>query len=90
MATLTDGVSEIQTGSLLELLSEGTIYDMISDMNTIKSTFLEILKKSQLEEQIDWLNSLNSTEIGTNEFKSEYILELVRNGLITLSFKKEF
>lgn len=59
-------------------------------MNTIKSTFLEILKKSQLEEQIDWLNSLNSTEIGTNEFKSEYILELVRNGLITLSFKKEF
>lgn len=90
MATLTDGVSEIQTGSLLELLSEGTIYDMISDMNTIKSNFLEILKKSQLEEQIDWLNSLNSTEIGTNEFKSEYILELVRNGLITLSFKKEF
>lgn len=90
MTTLTEGINELESGSLLDALSEGTIFDMISDMNEIKETFLDILKKSQLEDEIDWLNSLNSTEIKADDFNHENILELLRNGLITLSFKKEF
>ena len=88
--TIENGINTIQTGSFLKALEEGTIFDMITDMNSIKNTFLEILKQSQLEEQINWLNSLESTEIDNEHFKPEFIRELVSNGLITLSFKKEF
>lgn len=87
--TIEIGIKTIR-GSFLEALEEGTIYDMITDMNYIKNTFLEILKQSQLEEQINWLNSLESTEIDNDHFEPEFIRELISNGLITLSFKKEF
>ena len=91
LTTLINGIKAIsKDGSFLKALSEGIIYDMICDMNKTKEKFIEILKQSQMEAQIDWLNSLASLEIDETNFKPDYLLELIKNGLITLSFKKEF
>ena len=91
LTTLINGIEAISgDGTFLKALSDGTIYDMICDMNKTKEKFIEILKQSQMEAQIDWLNSLTSFEIDETNFKSDYLLELLKNGLITLSFKKEF
>lgn len=91
LTTLKNGIESISTdGTFLNALSDGTICDMICDMNKTKEKFIEILKQSQMEEQIDWLNSLTSFEIDETNFKSDYLLELLKNGLITLTFKKEF
>ena len=60
ITTLTNGINLIKNdGTFLKELSEGTICDMIVDMKKIKKTFLEILNQSQMEDQINWLNSLN-------------------------------
>ena len=91
LTTLKNGIDAISNdGTFLKALSDGTIYDMICDMNKTKEKFIEILRQSQMEAQIDWLNSLTSFEIDETNFKSDYLLELIKNGLITLSFKKEF
>lgn len=91
LTTLINGIEAISgDGTFLNALSDGTIYDMICDMNKTKEKFIEILKQSQMEAQIDWLNSLTSFEIDESNFKPDYLLELLKNGLITLSFKKEF
>lgn len=91
LTTLINGIEAISSdGTFLNALSDGTIYDMICDMNKTKEKFIEILKQSQMEAQIDWLNSLTSFEIDETNFKPDYLLELLKNGLITLSFKKEF
>ncbi len=91
MTTLTNGIVAIKAdNSFLRELGEGTIYDMIEDMKKIKGLFLEILKQSQMEEQINWLNNLNSTNISENDFKADFLQTLIKEGLITLSFKKEF
>lgn len=91
LTTLINGIEAISNdGTFLKALSDGTIYDMICDMNKTKEKFIEILKQSQMEAQIDWLNSLTSFEIDETNFKADYLLELLKNGLITLSFKKEF
>ena len=91
ITTLTNGINLIKNdGTFLKELSEGTICDMIVDMKKIKKTFLEILNQSQMEDQINWLNSLNSDVIGEREFNHEYLLTLIKEGLITLKFKKEF
>lgn len=91
MTTITNGIGSIkEEGTFLKELSDGTIYDMIEDMKKIKETFLEILKQSQMEAQIKWLNDLNSTTINENDFNADYLLTLIKEGLITLSFKKEF
>ena len=91
LTTLTNGIEAISgDGTFLNALSDGTIYDMICDMTKTKEKFIEILKQSQMEAQIDWLNSLTSFEIDETNFNSDYLLELLKNDLITLSFKKEF
>ena len=74
MTTLTNGIVAIKAdNSFLRELGEGTIYDMIEDMKKIKGLFLEILKQSQMEEQINWLNNLNSTNISENDFKADFL-----------------
>lgn len=91
ITTITNGINSIEEeGTFLKNLSDETIYDMIEDMKNIKETFLEILKQSQMEAQINWLNDLNSTTISENNFNADYLLTLIKEGLITLSFKKEF
>ena len=60
-------------------------------MKKAKDTFVEILKQSQLEDQIDWINSFgDTTDIDGTTFNAEYLLALLNNGLITLSFEKTF
>ena len=89
MTTLTNGIVAIKAdNSFLRELGEGTIYDMIEDMKKIKGLFLEILKQSQMEEQINWLNNLNSTNISENDFKADFLQTLIKEGLITCLLRK--
>jgi len=91
ITTLTNGIDSItEDDTFLKELAEGTIFDMIDDMKKIKETFLEILKQSQMENQINWLNGLTSDVISEGDFNHEYLLTLIKEGLITLKFKKEF
>ena len=91
LTTITNGVNGLKKdGSFLSLLSEGDIHDMIEDMKKTKECFIDILKLSQMEEQLDWLNGLSSSTISVDDFNSDYLLKLIKDGLITLSFKKEF
>lgn len=90
--TINNGIDTIKSdNTFLNALNDGDIGEMINDMNKIKTTFLEILKGSQMEKEIDWLDSLGTEGIiSESNFKPDYLLELLKNGLITLSFSKEF
>ena len=46
-------------GSLLLAMSkdDATIYETLRDMKDVKKKFMEILKQSQMEEQINWISS---------------------------------
>ena len=68
-----------------------TIYETLSDMKKAKETFMNILKQSQMETQIEWINSFgDNTTIDINNFDYEKIEDLLEKGLITLSFTKTF
>ena len=80
-------------GALLQAMSKdnATIYETIRDMKEVKKKFMEILKQSQMEKQINWINSFgDSTSIDEKTWDSQNILDLLKNGLITLSFTKTF
>ncbi|WP_458458198.1 hypothetical protein [Pseudobutyrivibrio sp.] len=80
-------------GSLLLAMSKdnATIYETLSDMTKAKDTFMNILKQSQMEEQIEWINSFgDNTTIDTTNFDYHKIEDLLEKGLITLSFTKTF
>ena len=46
-------------GALLLAMSKdnATIYETLSDMTKAKETFMNILKQSQMEEQIEWIKA---------------------------------
>ena len=68
-----------------------TIYETLSDMKKAKETFMNILKQSQMETQIEWINSFgDNTTIDINNFDYKKIEDLLEKGLITLSFTKTF
>lgn len=80
-------------GSLILAMSKdnATIYETLRDMKDVKKKFMEILKQSQMEEQINWISSFgDSTTIDENSWHSQNIHDLLKNGLITLSFTKTF
>ena len=80
-------------GSLLRAMSkdDATIYETLRDMKDVKKKFMEILKQSQMEEQINWISSFGDcTTIDENSWHSQNIHDLLKNGLITLSFTKTF
>ena len=80
-------------GSLLLAMSkdDATIYETLRDMKDVKKKFMEILKQSQMEEQINWISSFGDcTTIDENSWHSQNIHDLLKNGLITLSFTKTF
>lgn len=80
-------------GSLLLAMSKdnATIYETLSDMAKAKETFMNILKQSQMEEQIEWINSFgDNTTFDSTTFDYQKIQDLLEKGLITLSFTKTF
>lgn len=88
-----NGVDSIKAdGTFLSAMSESesTVFEMIQDMAKTKEAFLNILRQSQMEKQIEWINGLTSNVLSENTFKPEYLLELIKQGLITLSFEKNF
>jgi hypothetical protein len=89
-----NGVEYLKTeGNLLTAMSkdDATIYDTLRDMKNAKETFMDILKQSQMEEQIDWINGFgDDTTIDSKSFNAKYLTDLLENGLITLSFEKTF
>lgn len=89
-----NGIESLKNeGTLLTAMSkdDATIYETLKDMKKTKSTFMEILKQSQMEAQIKWINDFGeNTIIDSKSFNAEYLLALLNNGLITLSFEKTF
>ena len=89
-----NGINYLKTeGTLLTAMSKdnATIYDTLMDMKNAKETFMNILKQSQMEEQIDWINGFgDATTIDSKSFNAKYLNDLLENGLITLSFEKTF
>ena len=91
LTTIENGIQTIsEIGVFLEALEDGTIFDMIEDMKRIKTLFLEIIQKSGMEEEINWLNGLNSPSIDETSFKPDFLLKLIKDKLITLSFERQF
>jgi DNA-directed RNA polymerase subunit F len=93
LPNIKNGIESInQDGTFLVAMSESesTVYEMNKDMKETKEVFLNILKKSQMEKQIEWINGLTTNELSEDTFKPEYLLELIKQGLITLSFEKNF
>lgn len=90
---LKNGCEAFKNQDVIEYLTQ----DFSSDLNTynnIKSWFNEVLQKSGLSSQIDWLEKLLNTEdsglISDNEFNTEVLKELLSNKLITLTITKTF
>ena len=80
-------------GALLLAMSKdnATIYETLSDMTKAKSTFMNILNQSQMEEQIEWINGFGDiTTFDSTTFDYQKIQDLLEKGLITLSFTKTF
>ena len=80
-------------GALLLAMSKdnATIYETLSDMTKAKETFMNILKQSQMEEQIEWINGFgDNTTFDSTTFDYQKIQDLLEKGLITLSFTKTF
>ena len=80
-------------GTLLLAMSKdnATIYETLSDMKKAKDTFMNILKQSQMETQIEWINGFgDNTTIDIANFDYKKIEDLLSKGLITLSFTKTF
>lgn len=93
LLNIQNGVESIKAdGAFLSAMSESesTVFEMIQDMAKTKEAFLNILRQSQMEKQIEWINGLTSNVLSENTFKPEYLLELIKQGLITLSFEKNF
>lgn len=68
-----------------------TIYETLSDMKKAKETFMNILKQSQMEAQLEWIDSFgDNTTIDISNFDRQKLEDLLSNGLITLSFTKTF
>lgn len=80
-------------GTLLHAMSKdnATIYETLSDMKKAKETFMNILKQSQMEAQLEWIDSFgDNTTIDISNFDRQKLEDLLSNGLITLSFTKTF
>lgn len=80
-------------GALLLAMSKdnATIYETLSDMTKAKSTFMNILNQSQMEEQIEWINGFGDiTTFDSKTFDYKKIQDLLEKGLIILSFTKTF
>lgn len=91
LTTIENGIQTISVeGSFLGALEDGTIFEMIDAMKNIKNLFLQIIQQSGMEKEINWLNSLNSTSIDENNFNSDFLLSLIKDKLITLSFERQF
>jgi hypothetical protein len=91
LTTIENGIQTISAvGVFLDALEDGTIFDMIDDMKKIKRLFVQIIQQSGMEKEINWLNSLSSTSIDETSFNSDYLLKLIKDKLITISFEKQF
>ena len=94
LPNIKSGYESLNTdGTLLLAMSKdnATIYETLSDMKKAKETFMNILKQSQMEEQLEWINSFgDNTTIDISNFDYLKLEDLLSKGLITLSFTKTF
>ncbi len=90
---LKNGVEAFKNKEIINYLIE----DFASDLNTynnLKSWFDEVLQKSGLSQEYEWLNTrlndLKSGDISVNEFDENIIKVLLSEGLIELTITKTF
>lgn len=90
---LNNGCESLDNKDIITYLNE----DFSSDLNTynnIRTWFNEVLQKSGMSNQLDWLdarlNNSESGEISETDFDAYVLKELLSKGLITLTIEKTF
>lgn len=94
LTNIHNGIESLnEKGSLLIAMSKdnATIFETLQEMKKAKETFMQILKQSQMEAQIDWINGFGDVDtIDSSSFNPQYLKDLLEKGLITLTFEKTF
>ena len=62
----------------------------LDDKNKTQQKFEDIMKKSGLETEIDWLQHKESLVLTPSDLENDYLRKLLENGLIKLSYTKEY
>ena len=66
-------------------ISDETLDTMLEDKNKTQQIFEDIMKKSGLETEINWLQQKESLELD-----HDYLRKLLESGLIKLLYTKEY
>ena len=88
LATIVNGL--VPLSDFMNSISDETFDTMLEDKNKTQQIFEDIMKKSGLETEIDWLQQRDSLELTPSDFDHNYLRKLLENGLIKLSYTKEY
>ena len=88
LATIVNGL--VPLSDFMNSISDETFDTMLEDKNKTQQIFEDIMKKSGLETEIDWLQQRESLELTPSDFDHNYLRKLLENGLIKLSYTKEY
>ena len=88
-----DSIYDSENGTLATIvnsISDETLDTMLEDKNKTQQIFEDIMKKSGLETEINWLQQKESLELTPSDFDHDYVRKLLESGLIKLSYTKEY
>lgn len=88
LATIVNGLESLC--DFMNSISDETLDTMLDDKNKTQQKFEDIMKKSGLETEIDWLQHKESLVLTPSDLENDYLRKLLENGLIKLSYTKEY
>lgn len=88
LATIVNGLDPLS--DFMKSISDDTFDTMLEDKNKTQQIFEDIMKKSGLEIEINWLQQKESLELTPSDLEHDYLRKLLESGLIKLSYTKEY
>ena len=88
LATIVNGLGPLS--DFMNSISDETFDTMLEDKNKTQQIFEDIMKKSGLETEINWLQQKESLELTPSDLDHDYLRKLLESGLIKLSYTKEY
>lgn len=88
LATIVNGLGPLS--DFMNSISDETLDTMLEDKNKTQQIFEDIMKKSGLETEINWLQQKESLELTPSDLDHDYLRKLLESGLIKLSYTKEY
>ena len=88
LATIVNGLGPLS--DFMNSISDETLDTMLEDKNKTQQIFEDIMKKSGLETEINWLQQKESLELTPSDLDHDYLRKLLECGLIKLSYTKEY